>query len=161
MSFNINTLVPELWCSDFQASLEFYTVQLGFEVAQQRGSDPHAYLSFQAAQIMLAHWTFDGSCEPWHPTPMEYPFGRGINFQFMVDGVQAIYEQITRRGVAPFLDIHDAEIWKTDCMDKRRQFMVLDPDGYVLRFAESLSTRPIEDRDIAALNAQYHQGAAP
>lgn len=144
MSFSINPLVPELWCSDFQASIDFYTGTLGFEVAQQRGRDPHAYLSFQGAQIMIAHWTFDGSWEPWYPKPLERPFGRGINFQFLIEGVQELYDRVCEKGFEPFLEIYDSEIWKSDCIDTRRQFMVLDPDGYALRFAQSLETRPID-----------------
>lgn len=45
-------------------------------------------------------------------------------------------------------------IWKTDCMDTRRQFMISDPDGYVLRFAQSLGTRPVDDSDLRNLNEQ-------
>lgn len=47
MTFRINTLVPELWCSDFQKSIEFYVKTIGFKVAQQRNNDPHAYLSLE------------------------------------------------------------------------------------------------------------------
>ena len=155
MKFEINTLVPELWCSDFGESLNFYVDVLGFEVVQRRGDDPHAYLSLQSSQIMIAHWAIDGSWEPWYPTPMEWPYGRGINFQFMINGVQELYDRVVSRGTQPFLKIQDVEIWKTDCMDTRRQFIVLDPDGYLLRFSESLKQRPVEKSDHDALDQQY------
>eukprot|EP00752_Nemacystus_decipiens_P017166 g15380.t1 len=105
MTFEINRLVPELWCSDFPASLAFYTERLEFEIAQRRGDDPHAYLDFRGAQIMLAHWTIEGDFEPWYPEPLERPFGRGINFQFMIDDVQGLRDRIVGRGVAPFRDL--------------------------------------------------------
>lgn len=155
MTFKIEPLVPELWCSDFARSMEYYTDYIGFEVVQQRGQDPHAYLSLNKAQIMVAHWTFDGSWEPWYPKPMEHPFGRGINFQFMVDDVRSLYERVLSNGIKPFLHIHDAEVWRTDCMDTRRQFMILDPDGYLLRFAQSVSTRAVTKSDHERLNQQY------
>ncbi|MCR9221498.1 MAG: VOC family protein [Alphaproteobacteria bacterium] len=155
MTFDINRLVPELWCSDFQASLAFYTEKLGFEIAQQRGADPHAYLAFQGAQIMVAHWTFDGSFEPWSPDEMERPFGRGVNLQFMVDDVQGVHDRIVSRGVEPFRDLYISTIWRTDRMDARKQFMVLDPDGYLLRFSETISHRPVEPADVERLNAFY------
>lgn len=47
------------------------------------------------------------------------------------------------------------DIWKTDRMDTRRQFMIADPDGYVLRFAQSLRTRPVDDADLKKLDKQY------
>lgn len=147
MSFVINPLVPELWCSDFQKSLNFYVDALGFEVAQRRAFDPHAYLSLQGSQIMIAHWDFDGSWEPWYPRPMERPYGRGVNFQFMVRRVQTLYDRVLAKGIRPFLEMRDSEIWRTDYMDTRRQFMVLDPDGYLLRFSETIGQRPLEEAD--------------
>ena len=155
MTFEINSLVPELWCSDFEKSLGFYTRKLGFEIAQQRGDDPHAYLSCQGSQIMLAWWEFDGSWEPWYPKPMEKPFGRGINFQFMVEGINDLHERVVESGIKPFMELHTATIWKTDRMDERAQFMVLDPDGYILRFSETVSHRPIEQADIDALDRTH------
>ncbi|MGX0904091.1 catechol 2,3-dioxygenase-like lactoylglutathione lyase family enzyme [Roseovarius sp. MBR-79] len=155
MEFEINALVPELWCSDFEASIEFYTTVLGFEIAQRRGNDPHAYLTLDGAQVMIAHWKLDGNWAPWLAEQMARPYGRGVNFQFMVPDVDRIYEAVLARGAKPLLDIYNADIWKTDCMDTRRQFMILDPDGYVLRFAQSLGTRPVDDADIKRLNEQY------
>lgn len=155
MTFEIDSLVPELWCSDFEVSLKFYTTVLGFEIAQRRGSDPHAYLTLNGAQIMIAHWRLDGNWVPWLPDDMARPYGRGINFQFMVRDVDAMYEAVLARGSRPLLDIYDADIWKTDCMDTRRQFLISDPDGYVLRFAQSLGTRPVDNADLDRLNEQY------
>lgn len=158
MTFRIQPLVPELWCSDFKRSMNFYTDIIGFEVAQQRGADPHAYLTLNHAQIMIAHWTFDGSWEPWLPYQMEQPFGRGVNFQFMVDDVQELLARIVSKGVEPFRELYEAEIWRTDCMDTRCQFMILDPDGYLLRFAQSIRTRPVAASDHRRLDQQYGTG---
>ena len=76
MTFGINRLVPELWCSDFERSLAFYCETHGFDIAQREGDTPHAYLAYQGAQIMIAHWEFDGAWEPWMPQPLEKPLGR-------------------------------------------------------------------------------------
>lgn len=155
MTFQINPLVPELWCSDFEVSINFYTAILGFDVAQQRGSDPHAYLALYGAQIMIAHWKLDGNWMPWLPEDIAHPFGRGMNLQFMVPDVDSLYENVRSRGAKPLIEIYEDEIWKTDCMDVRRQFLVSDPDGYVVRFAQSLRTRPVEPEDERKLRAQY------
>lgn len=155
MEFAINPLVPELWCSDFEASLDFYTGVLGFAVVQRRRHDPHAYLALHGAQIMIAHWRLDGNWAPWLPQQMTRPFGRGINLQFMVPDVGRLYQSVLARGVSPLVEIYEAEIWKTDVMDRRRQFLIPDPDGYVLRFAQSLGTRPVTDRDQDRLDTQY------
>ena len=158
MTFQINPLVPELWCSDFETSLAFYTETLGFEIAQQRERDPHAYLALDGSQVMLAHWTFDGSWEPWYPAPIERPLGRGFNFQFLVADVTSLHDKAVGKGVEPFMALQTAMIWRTDRMDERAQFMVLDPDGYLLRFVQILSHRPVEPRDIEALATKYDTG---
>lgn len=104
---------------------------------------------------MIAHWQLDGNWVPWLPEQMAHPYGRGINFQFMVPDVDRMYEAVLARGAEPLLAIYDADIWKTDCMDTWRQYMILDPDGYVLRFAQSLRTRPVDDSDLRKLSNQY------
>ena len=155
MAFKINPTVPELWCSDFSVSMHFYVGILGFAIAQQRGSDPHAYLDLHGGQIMIAHWTLDGQWVPWLPGDMARPFGRGINLQFMVPDVADLHAAVLRRGVTPLRAIYDADIWKSDCMETRRQFLVQDPDGYVLRFAQVIGTRPVEDADLRRLDGLH------
>lgn len=159
MTFEINRLVPELWCSDFEASMRFYVDLLGFDVVQQRGNDPHAYLSLHGAQIMIAHWELDGNWVPWLPDDMAQPFGRGMNLQFMVPDVDALYERVLSQRANPLVEIYQDEIWKTDCMDTRRQFLISDPDGYVVRFAQSLRTRPVKPDDERKLDVQYNAEA--
>lgn len=144
MTFEINRLVPELWCSDFERSLAFYNETLGFTIAQRREGERHAYLSFQGAQIMIAWWKFDGAWEPWAPEPLDKPLGRGVNFQFMVDDVRELHDRVRQAGLEPFVALQTVSYWRTDRIDERTQFAILDPDGYLLRFAQTDSHRPIE-----------------
>jgi catechol 2,3-dioxygenase-like lactoylglutathione lyase family enzyme len=147
--FYINPLVPELFCSNFDQSLKFYVECIGFEVGQRRRSDQHAYIAFRGAQLMLVRR--DGT---WETGPMERPFGRGVNFQFMVDDVSDLYARVTGAGYKPFLPIATEWYWRTDRMDERTQFAVLDPDGYFLRFAQVNRHRPVTSEDDARLDAE-------
>lgn len=147
--FQINGLVPELWCSDFEESLRFYTETLGFSVAQRRGTDRHAYLELGSAQLMIAHWEQDGT---WEPAPLERPYGRGVNFFILVDDVRALYKAVLSADIPPFVEIHTRWYWRTDRMDKRTEFGLLDPDGYLLRFSEIVSHRKIEQTDLDELD---------
>lgn len=151
MTFYINSLVPELWCSNFEESLRFYTDILGFSVAQRRGADHHAYLSLQGSQIMLGAWEQDGT---WEPAPLEKPYGRGINLFILVDDVREIYEAVIAAGLTPFVDLHTKSYWRTDRMDERTEFGLLDPDGYLLRFSQVESHRPIEQSDLDELDCK-------
>ena len=149
MMMQINSLVPELWCSDFEESLTYYTKVLGFAVVQRRDHSFHAYLELEGAQIMLAHWEQDGT---WETAQLEKPFGRGLNFQILIKDAQALYERILAHGIKPFVEIYTTEYWRTDRMDMRKEFAVQDPDGYLLRFSQIIYHRPIEQADLDKLD---------
>lgn len=147
--FHIHGLVPELWCSNFDESLHFYTEVLGFSVTQRRDSDYHAYLGLGDAQLMIAHWRQDGT---WETAALEKPYGRGVNFFILVEDVHAIYDSVLSTGIKPFVALYTTWYWRTDRMDERTEFGVLDPDGYLLRFSQVDSHRPIEQSDLDALD---------
>lgn len=147
--FHIHGLVPELWCSSFDESLRFYTEVLGFTVTQRRDNDYHAYLELSDAQLMLAHWEQDGT---WEPAALEKPYGRGVNLFILVDDVRAIYDSVLSAGIKPFVALHTTWYWRTDRMDERTEFGVLDPDGYLLRISQVESYRSIAQSDLDVLD---------
>lgn len=139
------TVVAELWCSDFHDSLAFYTQTLGFTVGQHKPGSTHAYLVRGASQIMISHYDYRGT---WETGPFEKPLGRGVNFSFFVADVNNIYaDVVTTKGVQPFVDIYDIWYWRPDHMANHREFCVLDPDGYMLRFSECIGSRPLRADD--------------
>jgi catechol 2,3-dioxygenase-like lactoylglutathione lyase family enzyme len=154
--FQVHTLVPEFWCSNFEDSLHFYTEVVGFSVAQRRGNDLHAYLELGNAQIMIACWKRDGT---WEPAPLEKPYGRGVNFQILTDDIQSIYLSALSADVKPFVELHTSWYWRTDRMEEWTEFGLLDPDGYLLRFTEVGSHRSIEQSDMDTLDEK--RGAMP
>ncbi|MBT7743867.1 MAG: VOC family protein [Alphaproteobacteria bacterium] len=152
MVYHINSLVPEFWCSDFDESLLFYTEVLGFSVGQRRGDDHHAYIERGDAQLMIARWEQD---EAWEPGSLEKPYGRGVNFQILVEDVRALYEAVLAAGVEPFVTLETKSYWRTDRMDVRTQFAILDPDGYLLRFSQVDASSEIEQSDLDELDIKY------
>ena len=78
----------------------------------------------------------------WEPAPMDRPFGRGINLQMAVPALSPLLDALA----AARWPLHEAprEAWyrSGDRMVGQREFLVQDPDGYLLRFAESLGERP-------------------
>ena len=77
-------LVPELSCSDFSISLDFYTKKLGFRILYDRPEQKFAYIALGDAQLML-----EQSNGFWETAELQKPYGRGINFQIFVDDIQA------------------------------------------------------------------------
>ena len=136
-----NSLVPELSVTDFQKSFNFYTNVLGFSVAYQRDEEGFAFLTLGDAQIMI---DAIGVGRDWHTAEYTYPLGRGINFQISVDNVDEILESLKNNNIPLFLETEEKWYRKDDVESGHRQFLVQDPDGYLLRFAQHLGERPVQ-----------------
>ena len=136
-----NKLVPELIVADIKRSLHFWTSLIGFRVAYDRPEEGFAYLDLDGAQIMLEqHDPFGGQ---WLTGAMEAPLGRGINFQIEVDAVDPIVQRLAGAGWPLFRPCAEAWYRAGDVEVGQRQFLVQDPDGYLVRLAEYLGERPL------------------
>ena len=137
-------LMPELTCSNIKSSLLFYTNILGFNIQYQREEEGFAMLERQGSNIMLDEIKNPvGKYRSWISAPLESPFGRGINLQIKTTNVDVLYHHAREMGASIFLPI-ETKWYRTNSVEVGlRQFIVLDPDGYMLRFAESLGTRDL------------------
>jgi len=137
-----NKLIPELSVSDFEKSLKFYTGILNFKIEYQREECNFAYLSFQGSQIMIDQGN-DEEDSPWFTGKFEYPRGRGIHFQFEVDEIQPILDNLNRNNYP--IKVAPEEYWfrKEDELIGMKGFLVMDPDGYLLMFNEDFGTKPL------------------
>ncbi|MGX5776247.1 bleomycin resistance protein [Methylorubrum zatmanii] len=129
-------LVPELSVSDLSASIRFWCDIVGFRVAYARPENGFAYLHRERAQVMLE--AINGH---WETGAMHRPFGRGINLQIEVAALSPILAGLVAKGWPLFKAPHEA--WYRAGLNEvgLRQCLVQDPDGYLLRFAETLGSR--------------------
>ncbi|MDP3724691.1 MAG: VOC family protein [bacterium] len=141
MNITSNQLVPELSVSDFKKSLAFYTEIVGFSIAYQREEEGFAFLALGDAQIMIDQI---GKGRTWKTGDFDYPLGRGINFQIMVQDVDSILERLKQNNIKLFLKVEGKWYRKDNQEVGNKQFLVMDPDGYLLRFAQDLGSRPIK-----------------
>ena len=90
-------LVPELYCSNFIASLHFYIDLIGFSIFYDRPEKNFAYLDFDGVHLMLDE-TPEVTDNPrsWWTAKAEKPYGRGINPQIEVSDVDAICQRLTQ-----------------------------------------------------------------
>ncbi len=135
------TLVPELSINDFEKSLHFYTEILGFSIKYQRPDEGFAYLSHGNAEIMIDQI---GKGRTWQTGNFEYPLGRGINFQIEVESISPILSRLKENNIPLFLEVEENWYRKGNKEAGNKQFLVQDPDGYLLRFTENLGERPLE-----------------
>lgn len=131
-----NTLIPELSVSDINKSIHFYTNILGFKIEYQRVEKKFAFLSLNKAQIMIEQVN-----EIWNTGELKYPFGRGVNFQIEVDDINEILSLLHTEKILPFIEPNDNWYRVENKYWGNREFLVQDPDGYLLRFSEDLGYR--------------------
>ena len=133
-------LVPELSVMDFDKSLTFYTDVLGFEVAFSRPEERFAYLQIGKAQIMLDQFV-EGSS--WQTGEMSYPLGRGINLEIVTHDIDALLERLKAENYPLKVPLEERWYRQDEVLNGQKQFLVMDPDGYLLRFVEPIGTKPV------------------
>ena len=126
-------LVPELLVSDHGVSRDFYVRIIGFVVRYERPAEKFSYLDLGGAELMIEEET-----DFWTTAPRERPYGRGINLQIEVAALDPILARLSEAGIALFRPVEEAWYRSGDAYSGNRQFLVQDPDGYLLRIFEDL-----------------------
>ncbi len=79
--------------------------------------------------------------DTWKTADPEYPFGRGINFQMLVDDIATIVASLKAHGYPLMVDPEEHWYRRDTQLVGQREFLVMDPDGYLLRFSQPLGVR--------------------
>lgn len=138
------SLIPELSVCDYAVSLRFYTQVLGWQIAHARPEEGFAMLTLGTARLMIDALgrgrDFDASL-----TARDRPFGRGLNLAITVPAIAPLLHSLSAAGHPLYLPPEDRWYRAGHVQIGQRQFVVADPDGYLLRFVESLGDRPAGD----------------
>ncbi|MGG0741610.1 bleomycin resistance protein [Niallia taxi] len=126
---NFNKLIPELSVNDIQQSKGFYLDVLGFNLEYERKEDKFAFISLNGAQMMIEQ--YNGF---WQTGELNYPYGRGINFQIEVENIEEILQRIKKNNILLFREV----MISTYSEFIQKEFLVQDPDGYLLRFSQKI-----------------------
>ena len=127
-----NNLIPELSVSDINKSKNFYIDILGFHLEYERLADKFAFLSYGEAQIMIEE--INGH---WNTGKLQYPFGRGVNFQIATNDVYKITYNLKQNNITLFRDIVESRYECGSEVVLEKEILVQDPDGYLLRFSQT------------------------
>ena len=134
-----NKIIPELSVSDLEKSLAFYKA-LGFKIEYERPENKFVFLSMGEIQFMIQEISDD---DKWDVAPLSYPFGNGISFQLEVDNVESIYNSLKENNYKIAFDIEENWYRQDNKLLGNKEFLVQDPDGYLLRFSEDLGEKEI------------------
>lgn len=133
-----NKLIPELSVSNLKKSIFFYTKILGFNIEYQRPENKFAFLSLQGSQLMIQEIN-----DAWKVGKLGKPFGRGINFQIEVKEIKPILASLKKYNITLFEKPKENWYRQGRKLLGEREFLVQDPDGYLLRFSEEIGTKPL------------------
>ncbi|MBR4694033.1 MAG: VOC family protein [Bacilli bacterium] len=123
-----NSLIPELSVSNINKSKEFY-LKLGFKIMYERKENKFAFLQLEDNQIMI-----EENNGNWDTGKLEYPYGRGINLSMTIKDIDDYYLKLKKQNITFFLDLETHEYRIDDTISYDKEFLVQDPDGYLLRF---------------------------
>ncbi|GAB4095180.1 hypothetical protein GCM10028787_06550 [Brachybacterium horti] len=138
------SLVPELLVDDLELSLCFWRDLCGFAIRYARPDEGFAYLARGSAHVMLEQ---RGTGRNWLTGELEPPYGRGLNLQISVVDLDPILAELRAHGVPLFME-PETRWYRIDEEEAGvRQFLVTDPDGYLLRFQQPLGRRPLGSQD--------------
>ena len=131
-----NQIIPEFDVFNLEESLHFYVDLLGFKIVYDRIEDKFAFLQMENVQIMIQEINFENN--KWETGKLEYPLGRGINFQIDVTNIDEIYGKLKENDYKIFEDIEEHFYKKDDTILGCKEFLVQDPNGYLLRFSQDI-----------------------
>ena len=132
-----NKLIPELSVTNLEKSLKFYKC-CGFKIEYERSENKFAFISLQGTQFMLQE--LDNN-DKWDVGKLSYPFGNGINFQIEVDNVDKIYKELKDNNYKISFEMEENWYRQDEKLLGNKEFLVQDPDGYLLRFCEDLGEK--------------------
>ena len=123
-----NSLIPELSVSNIETSKKFYK-NLGFKIVYERPENKFCFIQLENNQIMI-----EENNNNWNVGKMEYPYGNGINISMFINDVERLYGDLKAKQIKLFMDLKVNEYRVDNVVFQDKEFLVQDPDGYLLRF---------------------------
>ena len=123
-----NSLIPELSVSDIEKIKQFY-INIGFKVIYEIKENKFCFMQLDNNQIMIEEINNN-----WNTGKLEYPFGRGINISMIVKNVENYYCSLRKKNIVFFKEIMVNTYKVDDETYEDTEFLLQDPDGYLLRF---------------------------
>ena len=134
-------IVPELAVTDWRRSRRFYVELLGFHVVYDREDEGFTLLRREGAELMIDQIGLGRTFRP-DGAPLDPPLGRGMNLQVSCLSIDPLVTALRDAGVPLRLPPEERWYRGNGAEHGVRQFVVGDPDGYLLRFSQPLGQRP-------------------
>ncbi len=123
-----NSLIPELSVSNIKKSKEFYQ-KLGFQIVYERPQNKFCFLQLEKNQIMIEEINNN-----WQVGELNYPFGNGINISMSLSNIVDYYNKLKNNNISFFRPLKISEYEVAGQIYQDSEFLLQDPDGYLIRF---------------------------
>ncbi|KZD30597.1 Glyoxalase [Bacillus cereus] len=80
----------------------------------------------------------------WSTGELSYPYGRGINFQIIINDIDSLYDSLKKNEYPIKFDIQENWYRADTKLKGQKEFLIMDPDGYLLRFVQNLGEKDVE-----------------
>ena len=127
-NIEFNSLIPELSVSNIAKSKKFYQ-ELGFRIIYERIENKFCFLQLENNQIMIEEQN-----DNWSVGKLEYPYGNGINISMAVEDIDLLYKKLKNKNFEFFKELKINEYMVNNTIFQDKEFLIQDPDGYLLRF---------------------------
>ena len=126
---DFNNLIPELSVFDILQTKNFYE-ELGFKIEYERQEEKFVFMSFQDSQFMFEQIHDEG----WNTGELTYPLGRRINFSIAVDDIENLYTLVKSKRLEIYKKLTKSVYLVNGIEEIQMEFLIQDPNGYLLRF---------------------------
>lgn len=126
---DFNKMIPELSVFDIEQTKRFYN-DLGFKIEYERPEEKFVFMSFQDSQFMFEQIHDNG----WNIDELIYPLGRGINFSITVDDIEGLYKLVKTLNLEIYRELNRSIYQVNGTEETQTEFLIQDPNGYLLRF---------------------------
>ena len=126
---DFNKMIPELSVFDIEQTKRFYN-DLGFKIEYERPEEKFVFMSFQDSQFMFEQIHDNG----WNIGELIYPLGRGINFSIAVDDIEGLYKLVKALNLEIYRELNRSIYQVNGTEETQTEFLIQDPNGYLLRF---------------------------
>jgi len=134
MAYVLNKLTPNLIVSDVVRSVAFYRDVLGFQVQQTvPDAAPFVFAIVTSGSVEIFLNALDAAVQEY-PAFKDRPIGGTLTLFIEVEGIRRVHEAIAAK-VRVVMPLEDKWYGMTE-------FAFLDPDGYVITYAERASAPP-------------------
>lgn len=72
----------------------------------------------------------------WDTAELERPLGRGINFQIDIEDIEPVLDRLKKQSIPLFREPTITQYKSNERTFIQKEFLVQDPDGYLLRFSQ-------------------------